>query len=113
MHRDDFLFGIDEKDLKRFGSQGQQKSFLIALKVAEFDYLLSKKGEKPIVLLDDIFDKLDDDRIHQLLRLVEEGGFGQIFITDARAGRSLEVLREAGVRSQNFSVEDGNLEEIR
>jgi DNA replication and repair protein RecF len=107
VHRDDFLFRIDEKELKRFGSQGQQKSFLIALKLAEFDYLLSKKSEKPIILLDDIFDKLDDDRIHQLLRLVQEGGFGQIFITDARAGRSLEVLREAGVKSQNFSVEEG------
>ncbi|HWA32573.1 MAG TPA: DNA replication and repair protein RecF, partial [Cyclobacteriaceae bacterium] len=81
IHRDDFLFGIGEKDLKRFGSQGQQKSFLIALKLAEFDFLLEKKGERPIVLLDDIFDKLDDERIHQLLRLVQEGGFGQIFIT--------------------------------
>jgi DNA replication and repair protein RecF len=111
-HRDDFLFGIDGKELKRFGSQGQQKSFLIALKLAEFDYLYSKKGERPIVLLDDIFDKLDDDRIHQLLRLVQEGGFGQIFITDARAGRSLEVLREAGVKSQNFSVEDGVITDL-
>ncbi len=109
VHRDDFIFGIEGKELKRFGSQGQQKSFLIALKLAEFDYLLAKKGEKPIVLLDDIFDKLDDDRIHQLLRLVEEGGFGQIFITDARQGRSLELLHAAGVNSQNFSVDNGHL----
>ncbi len=109
VHRDDFIFGIEGKELKRFGSQGQQKTFLIALKLAEFDFLLSKKGEKPIVLLDDIFDKLDDDRIHQLLRLVEEGGFGQIFITDARQGRSLELLRAARVSSQNFSVVDGNV----
>lgn len=112
VHRDDFLFTLNGFELKRYGSQGQQKSFLIALKLAEFDYLVSKKGEKPLILLDDIFDKLDDERIHQLMELVSDGAFGQIFITDARPGRSLEVLKETGVKSQNFSVEDGSLIEL-
>ena len=109
VHRDDFLFTLNDHELKRFGSQGQQKSFLIALKLAEFDYLLTKKGVKPLVLLDDIFDKLDDDRIHQLMKLVTSGVFGQIFITDARPARSLEVLKETGVKSQNFIVENDSL----
>lgn len=112
IHRDDFLFTLNGFELKRFGSQGQQKSFLIALKLAEFDYLAVKKGSKPLILLDDIFDKLDDERIHQLMELVADGAFGQIFITDARPGRSLEVLKEAGVKSQNFSVDKGSLAEL-
>ncbi|NOT74581.1 MAG: DNA replication and repair protein RecF [Cyclobacteriaceae bacterium] len=113
IHRDDFLFTLAGHELKRFGSQGQQKSFLIALKLAELDYLVAKNNSKPILLLDDIFDKLDDDRIHQLMKLVTGGSFGQIFITDARPGRSLEVLKEAGVKSQNFRVEEGSISEIR
>ena len=113
VHRDDFLFTLNGFELKRFGSQGQQKSFLIALKLAEFDYLAVKKETKPLILLDDIFDKLDDDRIHQLMELVTDGAFGQIFITDARPGRSLEVLKEAGVKSQNFSVDEGSLTGLR
>ena len=111
-HRDDFLFTLQGKELKRFGSQGQQKSFLIALKLAEFDCLASKVGFKPLLLLDDIFDKLDDDRIVQLMKLVAGDTFGQIFITDARPGRSLEVLRESGVKSQNFLVEGGTVERL-
>jgi DNA replication and repair protein RecF len=113
IHRDDFLLTLNNHELKRFGSQGQQKSFLIALKLAEFDYLTTRRREKPMLLLDDIFDKLDDDRIHQLMKLVTSGAFGQIFITDARPGRSLEVLKETGVKSQNFSVEHGTLAVIR
>ncbi len=109
VHRDDFLFTLNGRELKKFGSQGQQKSFLIALKLAEFDYLTVTKGVKPLLLLDDIFDKLDDDRIHQLMKLVTSGSFGQIFITDARPGRSLEVLKETGVKSQNFMVEGATL----
>ena len=109
IHRDDFLFTLGGHELKRFGSQGQQKSYLISLKLAEFDYLVSKSGTKPLLLLDDIFDKLDDERIHQLMKLVTGGAFGQIFITDARPGRSLEVLKEAGVKSQNFLVEEGRV----
>ncbi len=111
VHRDDFHFTLSDNELKKFGSQGQQKSFLISLKLAEFDYFFLKHGIKPMILLDDIFDKLDDERIHQLMKLVTDGTFGQIFITDARPGRSLEVLAEAGVNSQNFRVEGGRFED--
>lgn len=109
VHRDEFLFMLNGQPLKTFGSQGQQKSFLIALKLSEFDVLSQKNGFKPLLLLDDIFDKLDDERIVQLMQLVAGGSFGQIFITDARSGRSLEVLSKAGLQAQCLSVENGRL----
>lgn len=111
VHRDDFRFTLQGNDLRTFGSQGQQKSFLIALKMAEFDSLTEKNGFKPLLLLDDIFDKLDDRRIVQLMKRVAEGGFGQIFITDARPGRSRDALAEAGIKGQLFLVEGGTLAE--
>lgn len=106
IHRDDFTFLLGGHELKRIGSQGQQKSFLIGLKLAEFRLLANEKGFSPLLLLDDIFDKLDDFRIHQLMRLVCEGAFGQIFITDARAGRSEQILKEAGISAGLFSLEN-------
>ena len=107
IHRDDFEFLINTNELKKFGSQGQQKSFLIALKLAEFQCIAEAKQFKPILLLDDIFDKLDDQRIHQLMLLISQGTFGQLFITDARQGRSQEILKEANVIAQVFTVENG------
>lgn len=107
IHRDDFNFQLMNQPLKDWGSQGQQKSFLIALKLAEFKLLEEKNRFKPLLLLDDIFDKLDDDRIHRLMDLISAGSFGQIFITDARPERSAEMLRRIGVKSQNFQVEGG------
>ena len=107
VHRDDFEFQINGRELKKFGSQGQQKSFLIALKLAEFHAIAHAKSIKPLLLLDDIFDKLDDYRIHQLMRLISQGTFGQIFITDAREGRSLEIIKAAHVNAQVFTVQNG------
>jgi DNA replication and repair protein RecF len=107
VHRDDFDFQMNGNELKKFGSQGQQKSFLIALKLAEFQCIAEAKQFKPIVLLDDIFDKLDDQRIRQLMRLVSQGAFGQLFLTDARQTRSQEILKEAQVGAQVFKVENG------
>ncbi|MBP9926641.1 MAG: DNA replication and repair protein RecF [Cyclobacteriaceae bacterium] len=107
VHRDDFLFTLNELELKRVGSQGQQKSFLIALKLAEFQILATEKQVKPILLLDDIFDKLDDLRIQQLLKLINQGIFGQLFITDARQGRSQQILMDAGLQAQLFIIESG------
>lgn len=107
VHRDDFLFTLNEMELKRAGSQGQQKSFLIGLKLAEFEILAGGKQVKPILLLDDIFDKLDDLRIQQLLKLVNQGIFGQLFITDARQGRSQQILSEAGLLARLFFIESG------
>ena len=97
IHRDDFDFLINEQELKRIGSQGQQKSFLIALKLAEFESIAEVKRLKPVLLLDDIFDKLDDFRIQRLMALVAQNTSGQLFITDAREGRSREILREANI----------------
>jgi DNA replication and repair protein RecF len=109
VHRDDFLFLLNRGDLKKFGSQGQQKSFLISLKLSEFQIIAEKKGLKPILLLDDIFDKLDDVRIQHLMKLVADGMFGQLFITDARADRSQSILKDAGVNAKIFMVENGTL----
>lgn len=111
IHRDDFLFSLNTGELKKFGSQGQQKSFLIGLKLAEFQMLAQATKKKPLLLLDDIFDKLDDARIVKLMTLVSDGNFGQIFITDARSGRSREILKEAGVKARVFDVESGRVSE--
>lgn len=113
IHRDDFLFLLNAGELKKFGSQGQQKSFLIGLKLAEFQILAQASKKKPLLLLDDIFDKLDDVRIVKLMSLISDGNFGQILITDARSGRSREILKEAGVKAKIFEVESGTVKYIR
>jgi DNA replication and repair protein RecF len=107
VHRDDFLFLLDDHEVKRYGSQGQQKSFLIALKLAEFQCLSEKKKFKPILLLDDIFDKLDDSRINKIMQFVSERMFSQLFITDARPDRCKEVLTEMKVKANLFVIENG------
>lgn len=109
IHRDDFVFTLNQFELKRIGSQGQQKSFLIGLKLAEFKSIENVKKVKPLLLLDDIFDKLDDERIHKLVTLVVEGAFGQLFITDARPDRSQGLLKEANVEAELFFIENGKL----
>ncbi|MFM7488341.1 MAG: DNA replication/repair protein RecF [Cytophagales bacterium] len=107
IHRDDFDFRLNGFELKRHGSQGQQKSFLIALKLAEFQCIAEAKKFKPILLLDDIFDKLDDERIHQLMGLVAQGTFGQLFITDARADRTQQIIQSEKLQAAIFKVENG------
>ena len=92
VHKDDFVFEIDRFALRKFGSQGQQKSFVIALKLAQFDAIQRAAGKKPLLLLDDIFDKLDDMRIHKLLEMISRDTFGQLFITDARPERTRQLL---------------------
>jgi DNA replication and repair protein RecF len=84
IHKDDIDFLIGSWPIKRFGSQGQQKSFVVAMKLAQFEYTRKIKGFKPLLLLDDIFDKLDDRRVSQLIRMVNEDSFGQVFITDTQ-----------------------------
>lgn len=81
-HKDDLLFMIEQRPIKRFGSQGQQKSFLIAMRLAQFDWLKDRLGVKPVLLLDDIFDKLDNFRVAQLMSLVSQHTFGQVLVTD-------------------------------
>ncbi|GGK49419.1 MULTISPECIES: DNA replication/repair protein RecF [Flavobacteriaceae] len=93
IHKDDLIFEIDGYPVKKFGSQGQQKSYLIALKLAQFDFITSKSNIKPILLLDDIFDKLDDLRVEQLINLVNNDHFGQLFISDTHEERTEEVVK--------------------
>ena len=87
IHRDDLTLRIGGYPLRKYGSQGQQKSFLIALKLAQYAIVAAEKGERPILLLDDLFDKLDAGRVEQLIRLVADDAFGQIFITDCNPTR--------------------------
>lgn len=112
VHRDDYEFEIGGYPLKKFGSQGQQKSFLIALKFAQFDVLHQYKGTKPIVLLDDVFDKLDDGRIKKLLEMIEDHTFGQVFITDARPERTMAFVRGLSAGKRLFSVASGGISEL-
>lgn len=100
-HKDDFEFLLDGELIKKFGSQGQQKTFIIALKLALYDFLKKQTGKKPLLLLDDIFDKLDDSRIQLLVSLLlDDNRFQQIFITDARKDRSKQLFKNE--KSINF-----------
>lgn len=109
IHKDDYLFHMDGYQLKKFGSQGQQKSFLIAMKLAQFDIIHEEKGFKPILLMDDIFDKLDDHRIEKLTEMIEHHEFGQVFITDARPERSRHFLEKLNIEWKAITVDNGNL----
>lgn len=113
IHRDDISTRLGEYSMRRLGSQGQVKTFTIALRLAIFDYLRQKGGRKPILLLDDIFDKLDASRVARIISEVSGSeNFGQIFITDTNREHLDETL--AGIRSESrlFEVADGNFNEI-
>lgn len=94
IHKDDLIFKIGDYPIKKYGSQGQQKSYLIALKLAQFDFIQKQAKIKPILLLDDIFDKLDENRVAQLLQLVNDEKFGQLFISDTNAKRTEKIIKK-------------------
>jgi DNA replication and repair protein RecF len=104
IHKDDLEFIIDGFPVKKFGSQGQQKSFVIAIKLAQFEYTRNIKGFKPILLLDDVFDKLDDLRVSQLIRLVSENSFGQVFITDTSRDRITGIFDAMEIDHKIFDL---------
>ncbi|MEC9209465.1 MAG: DNA replication/repair protein RecF [Bacteroidota bacterium] len=108
-HKDDIIFKMNTYPIKKIGSQGQQKSFLIALKLAQFDFIKEQLGFKPILLLDDIFDKLDDHRILKLISFVDKNVFGQVFITDTHTERSATILSKAGITYSIYTIENGKL----
>ena len=108
-HRDDYKFLLQKKTLKHYGSQGQQKSFVVALKLATFAIIYNQTQIKPILLLDDIFDKLDETRIENLLKLLSKSDFGQVFVTDARPERTRKLLDSFGRPIAFFEVKDGNV----
>ena len=104
IHKDDLNFEIGDYPIKKFGSQGQQKSFLIALKLAQFEFIKQQAKITPILLLDDIFDKLDEKRVAQIIDLVNKDEFGQIFITDTHAERTENILKEGDKQYQIFKL---------
>lgn len=105
IHQDRYTFHMGGQLLKRFGSQGQQKSFLIALKLAKAKLITQFTETHPILLLDDIFDKLDETRISKLLEVLGEENHSQIFLTDARPERSEKLLSEVGIAHKIFNLE--------
>ena len=109
IHRDDLVFKIHGHPMKKFGSQGQQKSYLVALRLAQLAFLEKATGVKPILLLDDIFDKIDDKRVESLMKRVTNGGFGQVFITDTHLGRIPEMFKSTGAEVKVFEVDKGEV----
>lgn len=111
IHKDDLLLELNDFPVKSLGSQGQQKTYLVALKLAKFDYIKRKAGFSPVLLLDDIFDKFDAERVEQIIRLVGNQRFGQIFITDTHQNRLQEILISHNTRYKLFSIANNAVEE--
>ena len=104
IHKDDLSFEISNYPIKKFGSQGQQKSFLIALKLAQFDCIKEETGLAPILLLDDIFDKLDEVRVAHIIQLVADDHFGQLFLSDTHRERTEEIVRQTQQSYKMFAL---------
>ena len=111
IHKDELIFKLEKYPLKRIASQGQQKTFLMAIKIAQFEYLFRHKKTKPILLLDDIFDKLDDFRAKRLMELVSRHTFGQIFITDTHPERLKKIFDDIKISIRLFEVNKGTVKE--
>jgi DNA replication and repair protein RecF len=104
IHKDDLTFTIQEYPLRKFGSQGQQKTFLLALKLAQFDFLKEKTRTIPLLLLDDIYEKLDENRVTRLMELVSNNHFGQIFITDTHKDRIENVFSKINIPLNTIEI---------
>jgi DNA replication and repair protein RecF len=112
VHKDDLLLEMNDYSVKSLGSQGQQKSYLVALKLAKFDYIKRKAGFSPILLLDDIFDKFDAERVEQIIRLVGNHRFGQIFITDTQENRLQDILSALDTDYKLFRIADNGIVDV-
>ncbi|SHI68874.1 DNA replication/repair protein RecF [Flavobacterium terrae] len=104
IHKDDLSFEIENHSIKKFGSQGQQKSFLIALKLAQFEFVKKQSGEKPILLFDDIFDKLDEMRVSKIVAMVNNESFGQLFISDTHPERTESIVKQTHQSYKIFNI---------
>lgn len=104
IHKDDLSFEISGYPIKKFGSQGQQKSFLIALKLAQFEFIKEKSGELPLLLFDDIFDKLDEFRVAKIINMVNNDTFGQIFISDTHSDRTEKIVQQTHQSYKIFNL---------
>jgi len=109
VHRDDLVFTINSHPMRREGSQGQNKTFVVSLKLAQFDFLKRASNTTPLLLLDDIFDKLDSSRVEQIIRLVSSDAFGQIFITDTNREHLDQILGATALDYRIFHVERGEI----
>jgi DNA replication and repair protein RecF len=109
IHKDDFDFVLEQHPIKKYGSQGQQKTYVISLKFAWFEYMRSKTNLAPILLLDDIFDKLDKKRVKVITKLVSDESFGQIFITDTSYSRMPDILKELEI---NYKIVNLSTNEV-
>ncbi len=107
IHKDDLVFYIGDYPIKKLGSQGQMKTYLVALKLAQFDFVKEISGLKPILLLDDIFDKLDEFRVEQIVKVVAGEQFGQIFITDTNRSHLDAIIKKMDAGFFIFNVESG------
>ena len=110
IHRDDMEMMLGDYPMKRIGSQGQCKTYLVALRLAQYDFLREQGDTAPLLLLDDIFDKLDAERVKQIIRLVSSDHFGQIFITDTNRQYLDEIIQSIGSQYSIFSVNRGEFE---
>ncbi len=104
IHKDDLLFEIDGYPIKKFGSQGQQKSYLIALKLAQFEFIKKQSGVLPILLFDDIFDKLDENRVSRIVQMINDRAFGQIFISDTHSERTENIVKQTHQSYKMFNL---------
>lgn len=112
IHKDDLELNMGGQPIKRLGSQGQQKTYLVAMKLAQFEYINNLCGQKPILLLDDIFDKLDQSRVEHIVDLVAQNNFGQIFITDTSTVRIGEILKKVGGDNRHYNLKDNVLTQL-
>ena len=111
IHKDDLVFNIDAYPIKKLGSQGQKKTYLVALKLAQFEFMKEISGMNPILLLDDIFDKLDRQRVEEIVKLVSNDQFGQIFITDTNREHLDKILENTDTGFRIFYVDSGNIKQ--
>lgn len=109
IHKDELNMQLEGHSLKKIGSQGQQKTYLVALKLAEFEFMKETMGNTPILLLDDVFDKFDAFRVKQIIQLVADNHFGQIFITDTNESRMTGILKEIPAEHRVFRIEKGEI----
>jgi len=109
IHRDDIVLTIDDQPVKRFGSQGQTKSLALALKLAQYELIREQSGKFPLLLLDDIFDRLDQERVGALLELISGTSFGQVFITDTQSERLDPLIGQKFGDYRKFYVRQGQV----
>lgn len=112
-HKDDLIFTIKGHPVKKFGSQGQQKSYLIALRLAQYEWLKLHLETTPVLLLDDIFDKLDHNRVERLVQLVNDHFFGQVLVTDTDIDRINRIFSGTDLHSKIFRVSEGTITELK